>query len=82
MQNSIPKTALLVSPRDAARMLAVSTRKLWAMTFQETPGVPYVRIGRCVRYPVAELEAWLRRNIQRGTNAGTPRDQSDAGEIT
>ena len=55
---------LLVEPRDAARMLAVSPRKLWAMTFEDNPGLPYIRCGRLVRYSVSDLEQWIhaRRN--------------------
>ena len=51
--------SLLVNARDAAKMLAVSPRKLWAMTFEEQPGVPYVRCGRLVRYAVADLQRWI-----------------------
>lgn len=50
---------LLVDSREAARMLAVSPRKLWSMTFGEQPGLPYVRCGRLVRYSVADLQAWI-----------------------
>ncbi len=40
-------------------MLAVSPRKLWAMTFEETPGLPYVRCGRLVRYCPDDLRGWI-----------------------
>lgn len=50
---------LLVSPREAAKMLAVSPRKLWAMTFAETPSLPYVRCGRLVRYSPDDLRRWI-----------------------
>lgn len=53
------KNPLLVSPRDAARMLAVSPRKLWAMTFEETPALPHVRCGRLVRYSPDDLRQWI-----------------------
>ena len=52
---------LLVTPREAARMLAVSPRKLWSMTFDDADGVPYVRCGRLVRYRPAALEAFAQR---------------------
>ena len=52
-------TGLLVRPSEAAEMLAVSPRKLWTMTFGETPGLPYIRLGRCVRYPVDDLQRWI-----------------------
>jgi hypothetical protein len=59
MQEQVTKAALLVNARDAARMLAVSPRKLWAMTFEETPGLPYVRCGRLVRYSPNDLRRWI-----------------------
>ena len=59
-------TVLLVDTKEAARMLAVSPRKLWAMTFEEEPGVPYVRCGRLVRYSVADLQRWIEDRKQGG----------------
>jgi len=59
MQDQGSKAALLVTPRDAARMLAVSPRKLWAMTFEDTPALPYVRCGRLVRYSLDDLHRWV-----------------------
>lgn len=59
MQNVANNAALLVTARDAARMLAVSPRKLWAMTFEETPSLPYVRCGRLVRYSPDDLREWI-----------------------
>ena len=53
------KATLLVDAREAARMLAVSPRKLWGMTFEELPGLPFVRMGRLVRYSVESLERWV-----------------------
>jgi len=50
---------LLIDSRKAAALLAVSTRKLWAMTFEELPGVPYVRCGRLVRYCPDDLRQWI-----------------------
>ncbi|MCR9118098.1 MAG: helix-turn-helix domain-containing protein [bacterium] len=68
MQKPQPKQALLVDARDAASMLAVSPRKLWSMTFEETPGVPYVRCGRLVRYAIADLERWIDSQRQGGSH--------------
>ena len=59
MREPNPPAALLVDPREAARLLAVSPRKLWAMTFEETPGLPYLRCGRLVRYYVTDLQTWI-----------------------
>ena len=52
---------LLIAPREAARMLAVSPRKLWDMTFADVPGLPHVRCGRLVRYDVQALQRWIDR---------------------
>ena len=59
MQDSSKKAAILVSAKEASRLLAVSPRKLWAMTFEEEPSLPHVRCGRGIRYAVADLERWV-----------------------
>lgn len=59
MQEQGTTAALLVDARDAARMLAVSPRKLWAMTLEEAPGLPYVRCGRLMRYSPDDLCRWI-----------------------
>lgn len=48
---------LLLRPPDAAKLLAISPRKLWELT--NTREVPSVRIGRCLRYPKEELKLWV-----------------------
>ena len=48
----------LLKSRDAARLLAVSERTLWALTKQGE--IPAVRRGRIVRYDVDDLQAWIR----------------------
>lgn len=50
--------ALLLTPRLAAAALSVSERTLWAMTHPRGP-IPAVRLGRSVRYSVADLERWI-----------------------
>jgi hypothetical protein len=69
MQEQGTKTALLVDAREAARMLAVSPRKLWAVTFEETPGLPYIRCGRLVRYSPDDLRRWIDARRKRGDDA-------------
>ena len=59
MQHQVSKESLLVNPREVARMLSVSSRKLWAMTFEEQPGLPYIRCGRLVRYSIDDLRCWI-----------------------
>jgi len=55
---------LLVDAREAARLLSVSPRTLWAMTHQGD--LPCVRIGRLVRYDVAGLTRWVADRQQGG----------------
>jgi excisionase family DNA binding protein len=49
--------ALLLTPPEAARALAISPRTLWGMT--QSGEIPCVRIGRSVRYDPADLRAWI-----------------------
>ena len=55
---------LLVRPDEAAKALAISSRKLWTLT--NCGEIPCVRIGRSVRYDVADLESWIERSKTRG----------------
>ena len=45
-------------------MLAVSPRKLWGMT--ASGEIPSIRLGRLVRYPVADLQSWIDANKKGG----------------
>ena len=64
--NSHPtEPALLLTPRDAARTLAICERTLWERTQPRGP-IPVVRIGRAVRYAVADLETWIERQKVEG----------------
>ena len=49
----------LLKPREAAKMLAICERTLWALTNQG--GLACVRIGRSVRYDPLDLAAWNER---------------------
>ena len=58
MQNNTPsKQTLLLTPQQAAKALAISPRKLWGMTASRE--IPHVRVGRCVRYPLEDLQRWI-----------------------
>ena len=55
---------LLLKPPQAAKMLGISERTLWSW---KTSGmIPFVTIGRNVRYPLDGLRSWVRRNTQGG----------------
>lgn len=50
--------SLAVSAIEAAEMLHVSERHIWAL--QSSGRIPRpVKLGRCVRWPVDELRDWL-----------------------
>jgi len=60
MSNSTPVPAsppLLLKPKEAAKALAVSPRKLWSLT--ACGAVPCVRIDRAVRYDPADLRDYI-----------------------
>lgn len=54
---------LLLRPREAAKMLAVSERTLWALTAPRGP-IPAAKIFRAVRYRLADLEAFAAQAAQ------------------
>lgn len=54
---------LLMTPREAASALRISPRKLWEITDQGE--LPFVRIGRCVRYYIPDLETWIAEQRRR-----------------
>jgi excisionase family DNA binding protein len=58
------KVVLLWSLREAAEALGISQRKLWGMT--DSREIPHVRLGRCLRYSVHELEQWIDENKKGG----------------
>lgn len=50
-------TPLLLKPDEAAEVLAISPRKLWGLTASRE--IPHIRIGRCVRYAIDDLQRWI-----------------------
>jgi len=58
MQNDNPiMPRLLLSVREAAQALSICEKSLWNLTQPRGP-LPAVRIGRAVRYAVADLQAF------------------------
>jgi excisionase family DNA binding protein len=55
---------ILVDCREAARRLSISPRTLWQLTRDRV--LPSVRIGKCVRYRVVDLQEWTRERVQAG----------------
>ena len=55
--NNLRVDQLLLTSRQAAQALQISERKLWSM--KASGEIPYVLLGRSVRYPVADLQQWI-----------------------
>lgn len=62
-----PHACLALRPREAAKALGIGQRLLWSMTNQGQ--IPHARIGRCVLYPVPDLEKWLAERAAKGTRS-------------
>jgi len=57
---------LLLTPKQAAEALSISPRKLWSLTASHE--ISHVKIGRCVRYDIRDLEAAIDR-MKKGGDA-------------
>lgn len=53
---------LLVTSREAARLLSICERSLWSLS--QSGALKAVRIGRSVRYAVADIEDYIERSRQ------------------
>ena len=54
--SNVPPPAVLVTLKEAAKLLAISERTLWQL--QADGRLPSVRIGRCLRFRVSDIEAF------------------------
>ncbi len=61
---AVPQLAL--RPKDAARALGIRERKMWEITADRTSGIPHVRFGKAILYPVRELQDWLAQRAAKG----------------
>ena len=65
--NNLPSEKLqpqLIRPRDAARYLAISERKLWEL--MRLGRIPCIRIDRSVRYDLDDLREWIKSRKEKG----------------
>lgn len=60
---------LAVRPREAARILGIGVRMLWANTSPRGE-IPSIRIGRTVLYRPSDLDAWLAAHAVKGARHG------------
>jgi len=52
-------TPMLLTPRQAAKALAISEKTLY--TYTRRGLIPCLRIGAAKRYALADLKAWIQR---------------------
>lgn len=64
MQNNQTQTNALLTPNDAADMMQVSvgTLQVWRSTGRH--GLPFVKVGNCVRYRRSDIDTWLAQRTQ------------------
>lgn len=55
---------LALRPKEAAAALGIGERLLWELSNRGE--LPHVKLGRCVVYPVADLERWLSERAAEG----------------
>lgn len=60
-------SADLMTPEHAAHALGVSIRTLAAWRSGGRNTLPYVKVGRLVRYRAADIAGWLQANVHCGT---------------
>jgi len=60
MTNEVEK--LLLSNREAAKVLSISARTLWGLT-SPRGSIPCIRIGNRVLYPYDVLREWVAKSI-------------------
>jgi hypothetical protein len=65
-RNDTPPDPLSVRPKQAARMLGLSERKLWEITADQASGIPHLKLGRATLYPVDLLRDWLAAQAGKG----------------
>ncbi len=56
---------LALRPREAAKAIGISERKLSELIADKTSGLPIVRLGRCVVFPLDRLREWLSQRVER-----------------
>ncbi len=62
-----PVPHLGLRPKEAAKALGISPRKLWELTADRTSGIPHARFGKTIVYPTDELTLWLASRATKNT---------------
>ncbi len=64
MQNNHTQPNVLLTPDDTANLMQVSTGTLQVWRSTGRHGLPFVKVGNCVRYRLSDIEAWLADRTQ------------------
>jgi excisionase family DNA binding protein len=57
---------MLLAHEEAAKMLQIKVSKLRSMVFRKE--IPYVKIGRLVRFRITDLEQFISNNLKTSAN--------------
>lgn len=68
---------ILITSTEAAKLLSISPRKLWELT--NSNQIPFLHIGRSVRFDVEELRRWVKTCPPLDFTQRVPKMRSDAG---
>ena len=70
MAIEISSGQLLLTPKQAAKSLAISERTLWSLTASHE--ISSIRVGRCVRYSIEDLDRFMARGRRISTSDTGP----------
>ena len=60
--DAVPR--LCLRPTEAAAALGIGKTKLWEIAEDRSSGIPHIRFGKLVLYPVDELRRWISETWQ------------------
>ncbi|SFM54346.1 helix-turn-helix domain-containing protein [Nitrosomonas communis] len=58
-----PNTSPLLTRQEAAEYLGVSPATLAKWASEKTQALPYIKVGRLVRYRIADLDAYISHSV-------------------
>lgn len=59
MSNKVETCTVLIERTEAAKILGVATQTLAVWASRKRYGLPYVKVGRRVKYRLADIEAFI-----------------------
>ena len=57
----------LLSNNEAARLLGIKPETLAVWRSEQRYEIPYIKVGRCVRYRLSDLENWISSRLMQST---------------